>query len=51
MALLKRHKHVRAREEMEKLLEIDPNNRVVPHHPRDGVHRIRRLHASPAGVP
>jgi tetratricopeptide (TPR) repeat protein len=27
-ALLKRHKHVRAREEMEKLLETDPNNRV-----------------------
>jgi tetratricopeptide (TPR) repeat protein len=25
-ALLKRHKHVRAREEMEKLLEIDPDN-------------------------
>jgi tetratricopeptide (TPR) repeat protein len=28
LALLKRHKHVRAREEMEKLLETDPNNRV-----------------------
>jgi tetratricopeptide (TPR) repeat protein len=28
VALLKRHKHVRAREEMEKLLKIDPNNRV-----------------------
>jgi tetratricopeptide (TPR) repeat protein len=27
-ALLKRHKHVRARQEMEKLLETDPNNRV-----------------------
>ena len=28
LALLQRHKHVRAREEMEKLLKIDPNNRV-----------------------
>jgi tetratricopeptide (TPR) repeat protein len=28
LALLNRHKHVRAREEMEKLLAIDPNNRV-----------------------
>ena len=28
VALLKRHKHVRAREEMEKLLRTDPNNRV-----------------------
>jgi tetratricopeptide (TPR) repeat protein len=28
LALLKRHKHVRAREEMEKLLETDPDNRV-----------------------
>src|SRR5882757_7441685 len=28
LALLKRHKHVRAREEMEKLLKTDPNNRV-----------------------
>jgi tetratricopeptide (TPR) repeat protein len=28
LALLKRHKHVRAREEMEKLLATDPNNRV-----------------------
>jgi tetratricopeptide (TPR) repeat protein len=28
VALLARHKHVRAREEMEKLLETDPNNRV-----------------------
>jgi tetratricopeptide (TPR) repeat protein len=28
LALLKRHKHVRAREEMEKLLETDPNNRI-----------------------
>jgi tetratricopeptide (TPR) repeat protein len=27
-ALLTRHKHVRARQEMEKLLEIDPNNRA-----------------------
>jgi len=27
LALLSRHKHVRAREEMEKLLKIDPNNR------------------------
>ena len=27
-ALLNRHKHVRAREEMEKLLAIDPNNRA-----------------------
>jgi tetratricopeptide (TPR) repeat protein len=27
-ALLTRHKHVRARQEMEKLLEIDPNNRM-----------------------
>jgi tetratricopeptide (TPR) repeat protein len=27
-ALLTRHKHVRARQEMEKLLEIDPNNRT-----------------------
>ena len=28
LALLNRHKHVRAREEMEKLLATDPNNRV-----------------------
>jgi tetratricopeptide (TPR) repeat protein len=28
IALLARHKHVRAREEMEKLLKIDPSNRV-----------------------
>jgi tetratricopeptide (TPR) repeat protein len=28
LALLQRHKHVRAREEMEKLLKTDPNNRV-----------------------
>jgi tetratricopeptide (TPR) repeat protein len=28
LALLQRHKHVRAREEMEKLLRTDPNNRV-----------------------
>src|ERR1700722_10928480 len=28
IALLARHKHVRAREEMERLLETDPNNRV-----------------------
>jgi len=28
VALLKRHKHVRAKEELEKLLKIDPNNRV-----------------------
>ena len=28
LVLLKRHKHVRAREEMEKLLAIDPDNRV-----------------------
>jgi len=28
LALLQRHKHVRAREEMEKLLKIDPDNRV-----------------------
>jgi tetratricopeptide (TPR) repeat protein len=28
LALLKRHKHVRAREEMEILLKIDPDNRV-----------------------
>src|ERR1700722_12190772 len=28
VALLARHKHVRAREEMEKLLKTDPNNRV-----------------------
>jgi tetratricopeptide (TPR) repeat protein len=28
LALLKRHKHVRAREEMEKLLAIDPDNRI-----------------------
>jgi predicted Zn-dependent protease len=28
LALLARHKHVRAREEMEKLLKTDPNNRV-----------------------
>jgi tetratricopeptide (TPR) repeat protein len=28
LALLQRHKHVRAREEMEKLLKIDPNNRI-----------------------
>jgi tetratricopeptide (TPR) repeat protein len=28
VALLTRHKHVRAREEMEKLLETDPNNRA-----------------------
>jgi tetratricopeptide (TPR) repeat protein len=28
VALLARHRHVRAREEMEKLLETDPNNRV-----------------------
>jgi tetratricopeptide (TPR) repeat protein len=28
VALLKRHKHLRAREEMEKLLATDPNNRV-----------------------
>jgi tetratricopeptide (TPR) repeat protein len=28
IALLSRHKHVRAREEMEKLLRIDPNNRA-----------------------
>ncbi|MHB8477102.1 MAG: tetratricopeptide repeat-containing sulfotransferase family protein [Steroidobacteraceae bacterium] len=28
LALLARHKHVRAREEMEKLLETDPNNRA-----------------------
>jgi tetratricopeptide (TPR) repeat protein len=28
LALLKRHKHVRAREEMEILLKTDPNNRV-----------------------
>lgn len=28
LALLQRHKHVRAREEMEKLLQIDPGNRV-----------------------
>jgi tetratricopeptide (TPR) repeat protein len=28
IVLLKRHKHVRAREEMEKLLKTDPNNRV-----------------------
>src|SRR6266481_1099956 len=28
LALLKRHKHVRAREEMEKLLKTDPDNRV-----------------------
>jgi predicted Zn-dependent protease len=28
VALLKRHKHARAREEMEKLLAIDPQNRV-----------------------
>jgi tetratricopeptide (TPR) repeat protein len=28
VALLARHKHVRAREEMEKLLKADPNNRV-----------------------
>lgn len=28
LALLARHKHVRARQEMEKLLEGDPNNRV-----------------------
>src|SRR5262249_37450260 len=27
-APLKRHKHVRAREEMEKLLKVDPNNRA-----------------------
>jgi tetratricopeptide (TPR) repeat protein len=28
VALLKRHKHLRAREELEKLLEKDPNNRM-----------------------
>ena len=28
IVLLKRHKHVRAREEMEKLLALDPDNRV-----------------------
>jgi tetratricopeptide (TPR) repeat protein len=28
LALLQRHKHVRAREEMEKLLKTDPNNRA-----------------------
>jgi tetratricopeptide (TPR) repeat protein len=28
VVLLKRHKHVRAREEMEKLLKVDPNNRM-----------------------
>ena len=28
LVLLKRHKHVRAREELERLLEIDPNNRA-----------------------
>ncbi|TLY79598.1 MAG: tetratricopeptide repeat protein [Gammaproteobacteria bacterium] len=28
VALLKRHKHVRAKEELEKLLKIDPDNRV-----------------------
>src|SRR5271165_1324283 len=28
IALLARHRHVRAREEMEKLLETDPNNRI-----------------------
>jgi tetratricopeptide (TPR) repeat protein len=28
LALLQRHKHVRAREEMEKLLQMDPHNRV-----------------------
>jgi tetratricopeptide (TPR) repeat protein len=43
IVLLKRHKHVRAREEMEKLLKTDPDNRGVPHHSRHGVHRLRRL--------
>ena len=51
IALLNRHKHVRAREEMEKLLAADPNNRAYRDHLRDGLHGIRRLQRSAAALP
>ena len=50
LALLARHKHVRAREEMEKLLADRSGQPGLPDHPCDGLHGIRRLRAGAAAV-
>ena len=51
LALLTRHKHVRAREEMEKLLDNRSEQSGLPHHPATDMRRVRRLRAGPAAVP
>ena len=46
IVLVKRHKHVEARREMEKLLQLDPAQPRLPHDLRDGVHRTQRLRSA-----
>ena len=50
VVLVKRHKHLLAREQMEKLLRIDPDNRIY-RTTYATVHGLRRLRACRAAVP